>query len=141
MAGRIVVGVDGSPSSEVALGWAVRQARLSGSSVDAVISWEFPAYYGIAPGNEIDFRGEAAQVLDKSVQNVIGAGDAGAVNQVVVRGHPARVLLDASDGAELLVVGSRGRGGFTGMLLGSVSQHVVAHSTCPVVVLHARDGS
>jgi nucleotide-binding universal stress UspA family protein len=135
--GRIVVGVDGSPSSEEALRWAVRYARLTGHPVDAVISWDWPMVYGIAPGNyEDDFGGDAAEALGKSVQNVVSAEDAGLVTQLVLRGHPAQVLMDTSAGADLLVVGCRGHGGFTGMLLGSVSQHVVAHATCPVVVLH-----
>lgn len=145
--GRIVVGVDGSPSSEDALRWAVRQARLTDRPVDAVLAWDFPMAYGIAPGSyEEDFHADAVEVLDKSVQNVVGADDAGRVSRLVLRGNPARVLLDASDGAELLVVGCRGHGGFSGMLLGSVSQHVVTHAGCPVVVLHehgadADDGS
>jgi nucleotide-binding universal stress UspA family protein len=138
--GRVVVGVDGSPSSDEALRWAVRHARLTGSPVDAVIAWDFPLAYGVAPGNDgEDFHADAADALDKSVQNVVGAEDAGRVSRLVLRGHPARVLLDASAGADLLVVGCRGHGGFTGMLLGSVSQHVVAHASCPVVVVHGHD--
>jgi nucleotide-binding universal stress UspA family protein len=135
---RVVVGVDGSPSSEQALAWAVQQAERIGRPVDAVIAWDFPVAYGVAPGDEIDFHGQAAEVLEKSVQNVL-AGDADRVRQRVLRGHPARVLLHAADGAELLVVGCRGHGGFAGMLLGSVSQHVVAHAACPVVVIHAHE--
>lgn len=135
--GRIIVGVDGSPSSEEALRWALRYARLTGHPVDAVISWNWPAAYGMVLGPyDEDFPGEAAEILAKSVQNVVGADDAGRVSQLVIRGQPAEVLLDASDGADMLVVGCRGHGGFTGMLLGSVSQHVVAHATCPVMVLH-----
>jgi nucleotide-binding universal stress UspA family protein len=136
--GRVVVGVDGSPSSEQALAWAVKHGDLVGRPVDAVIAWDFPVAYGVAPGNEIDFHGEAAQVLEKSVQNVLGA-EAGRIRQRVLRGHPARVLLHAADGAELLVVGCRGHGGFVGMLLGSVSQDVVAHASCPVVVIHGHE--
>lgn len=136
-AGRIVVGVDGSPSSEQALRWAVQQGRLTDRPVDAVMSWDFPMAYGVAPGSyEEDFHADAVEALDKAVQNVVGPDDAARVSRIVLRGNPARVLLDASDGAELLVVGCRGHGGFAGMLLGSVSQHVVAHATCPVVVLH-----
>jgi nucleotide-binding universal stress UspA family protein len=136
--GRIVVGLDGSPSSEEALRWALHQAALTGWPVEAVIAWELPPYFGYAPGSEIDFRGEAAEVLEASVRAVVGAEGDVPVSRLVLRGHPARVLLDASDGARLLVVGSRGRGGFAGMLLGSVSQHVIAQATCPVVVLHDR---
>ena len=135
--GRIIVGVDGSASSEAALRWAVQQARLTGRPLDAVMAWDFPLAYGIAPGSyEDDFHGDAVEVLDKCLQNVVGPEDAGRVTPLVLRGNPARVLLDASDGADLLVVGCRGHGGFAGMLLGSVSQHVVTHANCPVVVLH-----
>jgi nucleotide-binding universal stress UspA family protein len=139
--GRIVVGVDGSPSSEKALAWAVEHAHRTGRPVDAVIAWEFPATYGIVPGSEFDFRGQAADVLGKSVQNVVAADDAGRVRQRVLRGHPARALLDAAAGADVLVVGCRGHGGFAGMLLGSVSQHVVAHASCPVLVVHGHESS
>jgi nucleotide-binding universal stress UspA family protein len=136
-AGRIVVGIDGSLPSEAALRWAVRQARLTGAHVDAVITWEWPLAYGVAPETfDEDFAGTAAEVLGTSVQNVVSAEDAGRVSRLVLRGHPAGALLDSSEGAALLVVGSRGHGGFSGMLLGSVSQHVVAHATCPVVVVH-----
>jgi nucleotide-binding universal stress UspA family protein len=139
--GRIVVGVDGSPSSEEALAWAARYAALTGLPVDAVITWQLPVAYGAGPvDGSIDFRAEAAEVLDKSVQNVVAGDDAARVRRIVLRGHPAEALLHAARGAELLVVGSRGHGGFAGMLLGSVSQHVVAHATCPVVVLHDQGG-
>ena len=134
--GRIVVGVDGLPSSQAALAWAVARSRETGQPVDAVIAWEFPPVYGIAPGSEFDFHGQTVEVLDKAVHDVVGIDDAGRVRQRVFRGHPASVLLHAADGADLLVVGCRGHGGFAGMLLGSVSQHVVAHASCPVVVLH-----
>lgn len=91
--GRIVVGVDGSPSSEEALRWAVQYGRLTRHPVDAVISWNWPVTYGMAPGPyDEDFRGDAAEALDKSVQNVVAAEDAGLVSQLVLRGHPAQVL-------------------------------------------------
>jgi nucleotide-binding universal stress UspA family protein len=138
--GRIVVGVDGSPSSEEALRWALAQSALSGQPVHAVISWEFPLGYGAAPLGDFDWAANSAAVLAEAVQHVLGEvradGPAGQVAQHVGRGHPARVLLEEAAGAVLLVVGSRGHGGFTGMLLGSVSQHVVAHAPCPVVVVH-----
>jgi nucleotide-binding universal stress UspA family protein len=134
--GRIVVGVDGSASSEEALRWAVRQSRLTGQPVDAVIAWDYPVNYGVAEVHEFDWQGDSAELLQKTVTNVLTEDDARLVRQRVVHGHAAKVLLDASADADLVVVGSRGHGGFTGMLLGSVSQHVVAHATCPVVVVH-----
>jgi len=115
---RIVVGVDGSPSSREALRWAVRQAALTGSVVDAVIAWHDPASYGgyawlIA---DTSYAELAAKTLGEAVDSTITAGS-GVVRQRVMEGNPARVLLDAAQGADLLVVGSHGHGGFAGMLL------------------------
>ena len=85
----------------------------------------------------VDWRDDATRTLEKSVANAVDSPDADRVSQRVVVGHPAQVLLDAAADAALLVVGSRGRGGFRGMLLGSVSQDVVARAACPVVVVRA----
>jgi len=138
--GRIVVGVDGSPSSEEALRWALAQSALTGQPVHAVTSWEFPLDYGVAPLGDVDWAAASAAVLAETVQKVVGEvgpdGAARRVTQHVDQGHPARALLEEAAGAALLVVGSRGHGGFAGLLLGSVSQHVVAHAPCPVVVVH-----
>ena len=131
----IVVGIDGSLSSEEALRWAIGQARLTGQPVEAVISWSIPVDYGMGGAGVItafDWEGVAASTLQETVGHV---ADSEQVHQRVVMGHPAQVLLDAAADAALLVVGSRGRGGFTGMLLGSVSQHVIARAACPVVVV------
>jgi nucleotide-binding universal stress UspA family protein len=134
---RIVVGVDGSSHSEEALRWALCQARLTGASVDAVTSWTMPVDFGGSAGAvaAYDWEGLAATTLQETVAHAVDAADADRVSQHVVMGHPTKVLLDAAADASLLVVGSRGRGGFTGMLLGSVSQHVVARAACPVVVV------
>lgn len=133
---RIVVGVDGSPPSELALRWAVDQARLTGQIVHAVIAWEFPLNYGASVIDaDIDWAEQSRTVLKTAVDDVLGGAGTPHVEQEVHRGNPAGVLLDAAAGAGLLVVGSRGRGGFTGMLLGSVSQHLVTHAPCPVLVV------
>jgi nucleotide-binding universal stress UspA family protein len=145
---RIVVGVDGSPASVAALTWAVHQASLTGAVVEAVTAWQFPAAYGGYPVDAgTDWRANAHIVQDMAVKEALGDEATGLVRRVA-EGHSVRVLLDASAGAELLVVGSRGHGGFTGMLLGSVSERVVAHAPCAVVVIRtavpagdARDGS
>jgi nucleotide-binding universal stress UspA family protein len=140
--GRIVVGVDGSPYSEEALRWAIGQARLTGRPVDAVISWNVPVDYSLAgagPLLSFDWQDVARTTLEETVGKVVAAEDADLVLQHVVMGHPARVLLEASADAALLVVGSRGRGGFTGMLLGSVSQNVIARAACPVVVVRTPE--
>jgi nucleotide-binding universal stress UspA family protein len=139
---RIVVGVDGSQPSREALRWAVRQAGLTGSVVDAVIAWQLPAGYGgygWAPTiDDTDYAELAAKTLSEAVNGTVAAGSGVRVRQHVVAGSAAAALIDAADGADLLVVGSRGHGGFAGMLLGSVSQHCVHHAPCPVVVI--RDG-
>jgi nucleotide-binding universal stress UspA family protein len=138
----IVVGVDGSSSSEEALRWALRQSSVTGQEVHAVISWNYVVDYGLSYA-DVDWEKNATEILDKSVQQVAGAADTPRVHQHVIAGHPVRVLLDAAEDADLLVVGCRGHGGFAGMLLGSVSQHVAAHATCPVLIVHdhaAADG-
>lgn len=131
---RIVVGVDGSDSSEHALRWALRQAALTGSVIDAVMAWEWPNTFGWAPPVEQDFESLAAQVLTDTVAKVAGPDSSIEVRLTVAEGNAARVLLHSAKGADLLVVGNRGHGGFTGTLLGSVSQHCVQHATCPVLV-------
>jgi nucleotide-binding universal stress UspA family protein len=132
---RIVVGVDGSPASGDALRWAARQAELTGSVVEAVIGWQYPVQYG----NEFyipppDWQALAQTTLDKAVAEA-GAGQDLPCTRTVTEGHPAQVLVSASTDAELLVVGSRGHGGFAGLLLGSVSEYVIAHASCPVLVI------
>lgn len=136
---RIVVGVDGSAPSRAALTWAVRQARLTGATVEAVIAWEYPATYGYvmpaAPEINYDYGEIAAEVVAGAIAEISGQSEQVKISSRVVQGNAAQVLLDASAGAELLVVGSRGHGGFVEALLGSVSQHCVHHATCPVVVI------
>jgi nucleotide-binding universal stress UspA family protein len=138
-AGRIVVGVDGSASSAEALRWAAGQARLTGAELHAVMSWELPTSYAWGPVmDDTDWEGDTRAALEQAITETLDEADAQRVQRHVVRGHPALALLDASEGADLLVVGSRGHGGFAGMLLGSVSQHVIAHATCPVLVIHGK---
>jgi len=141
---RIVVGVDGSPCSVRALQWAVRQAQLTGGSVDAVFAWEYPTSYGgygwvpygFAEGT--DFEEVAGCILTDSISQAASPGDSVSVRPSVVRGNPAQVLLDAARGADLLVVGSRGQHGFTAALLGSIAQYCVYHAGCPVVVIREQ---
>jgi nucleotide-binding universal stress UspA family protein len=141
---RVVVGVDGSDESAAALRWAARQADLTGASLVAVISWQIPAlaygsFVSVAP-EQFSFDGAAEEVLAKAVAPVIAEHPGLEVTTRVVQGPPALVLLHAAEDAELLVIGSRGHGAFTGMLLGSVSEHCVAHATCPVVVVRHDPG-
>jgi nucleotide-binding universal stress UspA family protein len=140
-AGRIVVGVDGSAPSRAALRWAVGQARITGGTVDAVIVWQLPMMlmnHGWAPiylEEEADFADDARKRIDAVIGEEVAPADGHLVTTQVVHGHPAQVLLDLSDCADLLVVGNRGHGGFAGALLGSVSQHCVHHARCPVLIV------
>jgi nucleotide-binding universal stress UspA family protein len=136
--GRIVVGVDGSPSSRRVLHWAARQAKLTGASLEVVTCWEYPVTYSWSPPYRpigVDLAHKAHRKLERTVAEALG-GDPGVnIELIVVGGHAAPVLLDAAKGASLLVIGSRGHGAFTGMLLGSVSDHCVRHGPCPVTVV------
>jgi len=132
---RIVVGVDGSASSRAALAWAVDQARLTGAVVEAVTAWEFPATYGYAaPAINVDWEELATRVVTAAIAELTGPG-LPEIRYQIVEGNAARALVDRSAGADLLVVGSRGHGGFVEALLGSTGQHCVHHAACPVVVI------
>jgi nucleotide-binding universal stress UspA family protein len=138
---RIVVGVDGSEPSRDALAWAVTQAGLTGATVEAVIAWHYPylaAGYGWAPLAVIqapEWAADAEKLVTDVVNSVVDPAVSVPVTARAAEGSPAGVLLDAARGAQLLVVGSRGLGGFTEALLGSVSQHCVHHAPCPVVII------
>ena len=136
-AGRIVVGVDGSAPSKAALGWAIRQATFTGAAVEAVIAWHHPGNYGypVTVPDDADYSELAAKVVGDAIAEVAGPAGPAEIRPKVVEGNPAGALLAASAGAELLVLGSRGHGGFVEALLGSVSQHCVHHAKCPVVII------
>jgi nucleotide-binding universal stress UspA family protein len=144
---RIVVGVDGSPCSVQALRWAVREARLTGRSVDAVFAWEYPTSYGghawvpYGAMDGIEFEEVAERTLADSISQATGPDDGVDVRPNVVRGNAVQSLLDSAEGADLLVVGNRGHGGFTAALLGSVAQQCVYHAGCPVVVIREQRSS
>jgi nucleotide-binding universal stress UspA family protein len=132
--GRVVVGVDGSPASLHALRFAHRQAQLTGGELHAVTTWAYPLSFD-DPVDPTDWQANAETILDIALAEALPDDAAAGVRRHVAEGHPAGVLLGSVGAADMLVVGSRGHGGFTGMLLGSVSQHVVAHAPCPVVVV------
>ncbi|MFD0801619.1 universal stress protein, partial [Streptomonospora algeriensis] len=128
--------------------WAFAAAAERGAEVRAVAahgpfshgrlgSFETPDRYGPDSAEAAAAKEEARRLLSESLAGQREHYPQVAAEEVVTAGHPARVLLDAAEGADLLVVGTRGRGGFTGMLLGSVSQSVLTHSAVPVAVLHA----
>lgn len=132
----IIVGIDGSQASEDALRWAAGQAQLTGGALHAVITWQTPSSYGYyVDYSDADAASDARKILKTAVACALGESPPVSPTLRVVKGQPADVLIEASRSADLLVVGSRGRGAFTGMLLGSVSQHCVQHALCPVVVI------
>ena len=135
-AAPVVVGVDGSEGSQRALRWAAEYARMSGAPLQAVMAWDLPTNYGM-PANydDVDFTKEAEAKLE---QTLAAVGDLGAVQQRVEQGHPAAVLVSASEHARLLVIGSHGHGVFAASLLGSVSHKCIHHAQCPVVVVREK---
>ena len=145
----IVVGVDGSDSAQEALQFAVQEARLRGAGVRAVmgvylLTMAYGGMSGWGPGGagldptELEERARAA--LDRAV-DALGDPAGVEVERVVDFGQPAQVLINEARGADLLVVGSRGHGGFAGLILGSVSHQCAMHASCPVVIVHAKPDS
>lgn len=136
-----MVGVDGSSHSLTALRWALDEGVLRHVGVHVVLSWAMPPVLGMAlvlPSEEdVDAgaRGELATIVAEH-GGAAGRPADSPVTSAVMEGSPARELLAASEKASLLVVGTRGHGGFAGLLLGSVSQQCAAHATCPVVIVH-----
>jgi nucleotide-binding universal stress UspA family protein len=160
MAGRVIVGVDGSPASRKALRWAAEDAERRGAELQVVHVHEpklvynpYEVSYATTSNPRAVERLAAEERRWREHQRLTcpaGGGGAarraarraapelrqGLIDRIVREGaRPARLLLEAARAADLLVVGARGRGGFVGLLLGSVSQQVVQHATCPVVVV------
>jgi nucleotide-binding universal stress UspA family protein len=134
---RIVVGVDGSGPSLKALRWAAHFASIFGAQLDVVTTWEYPPSYGwaaIAP--EWDPAQDMRNVLEDAAREVFDDRPPDGMQLIVREGGAAKVLLDVCQGAIMLVVGSRGHGGFAGLLLGSVSANVAEHASCPVFIVH-----
>jgi nucleotide-binding universal stress UspA family protein len=140
---RVISGIDGSPASIAALRWALNYAALTGSATEVIVAWDWPANLGWAfpvPG-DFDPEMSAEQVLDVLIGQLRAEFPDQVIEGKVMQGHPAQILVDASVGADLLVVANRGHGEFVGMLLGSVSEHCVAHAHCPVLVFRDSVGS
>ncbi|WP_346960462.1 universal stress protein [uncultured Arthrobacter sp.] len=136
---RILAGVDGSAPSRLALEWAVAEAHLRHGQVRVVTAWDFPpvtvGMEGLIRNPDV-FPQVARRLQNETLRRVDSEGVT--VTGDVVQGHPAHVLLRAAKDADLLVVGSRGLGGFEGMLLGSVSMQILHHAPCPVLVVRTR---
>lgn len=144
---RVVVGVDGSADSALALEEAAKEADMRHVRLDVVHVWHPP--YVVGPLGAVALLSEEGPLRDAAASLLEAIVDGGLahlprrperVEKILVKGHDtARILVDAAKGAEVLVVGSRGLGGFAGLLLGSVSQQCAHHATCPVLLVHAPD--
>ena len=142
----IVVGVDGSNGSSEALRWAIAEARLRGVPVRAVHAWSYsqplvPSLVGYPYSaesfrNAMDDRWQAERRLERATSEL---GEDHEIERVVVEGSAAQALIDAVGKADVLVVGSRGHGSFTNVLLGSVSQQCAQHAPCPVVIVRGNE--
>jgi nucleotide-binding universal stress UspA family protein len=146
----IVVGVDHSEGAKAALRFALEEARLRQATLRVVHAWQF-GYIGAtglegalhAMGGELeDFRRGAEAALEETLRNVGAEKDGVAIERRVDQGAAAAVLVEESRRADLLVVGSRGHGGFAQLVLGSVSQQCAQHAFCPVVIVRgaAKNG-
>ena len=138
----IIAAVDGSENNRAALHWAYDEATHHSASLTVVTTWHSPVLpmsppYGSVPDKDYENQPKtsALEVLDSLVAELEPRSPEVDVRTSIEEGSPAKVLIERSKGCDLMVVGSRGRGGFAGMLLGSVSQHLVAHAHCPVVVV------
>jgi nucleotide-binding universal stress UspA family protein len=137
---RILVGQDGSPAAEGALRWAATEAELRGAVLEIVMCWEMPVLLpAVTVGSVIeqvtDNLSTVADDVLKRSGDIVSEIAQVEVHTTVFEGHPASVLIDLAEKADLLVVGSTGHGALTGVLMGSVALHCVTHSPCPVVVV------
>ncbi|MCI4657226.1 universal stress protein [Cryobacterium algoricola] len=135
---HIVVGVDGSDPSLTALDWAIVEAKLRGADLTIVTTWSYPIMAG-TPGDivpEDSFKEVCERIQADALTT---AADSGlTATGRIVRGGAVTVLLEAAQTADLLIVGSRGYGGFTGLLVGSVSNQLVHHAACPVLIVRSK---
>ena len=141
----VVVGVDGSDGAHDALRFAVEEAKLRGAVVRAVMAWnpDTLAYSGGDWGPSVDptrLEESTRAALDAAVDTVEANG-AAAIERVVATGQAAEVLVEQARGADMLVVGARGHGGFAGLLLGSVGHQAALHASCPVTIVRAHDSA
>ncbi len=139
--GKLVVGVDGSEGSREALRWAAQEALLRDARVVAIHAWSLPFVAGpmgaiIPTLPREDLEAAARDVLEDAVCEAFG-GEAAMppIEKLVVEEPAGKALVEAAQDADLLVAGSRGHGGFTGLLLGSVSQYCAHRAPCPVVII------
>jgi nucleotide-binding universal stress UspA family protein len=146
---RVVVGIDGSAGARAALRWAAAEARLRGTPLRVVHAWTFsyppgagygvlgPSADNISGSRMSDMRRAAEALLERAIEQLPPEADSVEIDRQVIEGSAGDVLVGAVTENDLLVVGSRGRGGFASLLLGSVSQQCAHHAPCPIVIVHA----
>lgn len=137
---RIVVGVDGSESSIAALRYAARIADALDVPLDAVMVWSYPPITGAEFGVAWAPQKDAERILAKAAETALGHQARDRLTMTVLPGPAARTLIELSDSCGMLVLGSRGVGGFTGLVLGSVVAACAAHAHCPVMIVHEHPG-
>lgn len=146
--GAIVVGVDESEEAKAAVRFAFEEAKLRRAKLRVVHAWQYgtigavgvESFYPTVGADISDVRAGAERALEEIVQASLPDTDSVEVEERLVEGRPAGVLVNESKDADLLVVGSRGHGGFSELLLGSVSQQVAHHAVCPVVIVRGTNG-
>lgn len=154
LGGAVVVGVDGSAGAREALRWALAEARLRRTQLRVVhaLKFDYPVEAGEGSlfkrsvldsfnpfgDKQREIREAAEALLERAIAELSEDADGLEIERQVVAGGPAEVLVNAVGGNDLLVVGSRGQGGFTGLLLGSVSHQCAQHAPCPVAIVHPR---
>jgi nucleotide-binding universal stress UspA family protein len=140
--GRIVVGVDGSPGARQALSWALAEANIRHASLEVVHSWSYPEQgpkSSVSPGLAVSVEAleqDALQVVEDSLAELVVPEDL-QLRRHVAPSPASLALVEAAEGADLLVVGARGKGGFAGLQLGSVAQQCAQHTPCPLVIVPA----
>lgn len=139
--GRIVVGIDDSPGSDEALMWGVEESMRVGAEIELIHAWSYPyangRHHGSDPRHEM--RLDAMRTLEAAELRVKGFCEHLRVHSIVSEESPAKAIIDAGRDADLIVVGTRGRGGFASLVLGSVSRTVLQHATVPVVLVRSSD--
>lgn len=135
----IIVGVDESEGAAAALRWAVEEGALHGWKVRAVMVWSWADQHHLDDAFDPGYDQETAdEVLQEAVLRAVGREAVADVEQVAVDGYPTRVLIEEADDARLLVVGARGGGTLTALMIGSVSDQCLHHATSPVAIVHER---
>ena len=138
---RFVVGVDGSDGSAKALDWAIAEAIRSPTCLELVTAWMFPMAIGYAFAETPEMvRQQAQQIADMSVSHVASVAPDVVVRSTLRQAEAGPALVELSKGADLLVVGSRGDGGFRDLLLGSVGTYCARHAHCPIVIVRQETG-